>query len=241
MINKRAAAQHLTSIEGSGAHPGRVRRTALRTPWPYRRDICAPGPCIPLSLGSCPEHLDPSHPRDGDCPLPGPALRQAINIPPNFPSSLKPLAPRQWPRSPWSNPEPQAGAEAAPASLSQRDARGCSEPQGWRDIPAGSPRDTGRLAALFFKLIPSHPLRLSFNLQEFKTTWQDRQDLYINPGGHFVKQTLMSKWPLYLECGFMQVTGQQSSCPLSLQHNGDSRDAISTIFFLPCCVLKNLF
>lgn len=35
--------------------------------------------------------------------------------------------------------------------------------------------------------------------------------LYINPSGHFVKQSVMSKWPQYLECSFVQVTGQQSS------------------------------
>ena len=112
---------------------------------------------------------------------------------------------------------------------------------GGRDIPAGSPRDTGRLAAQFFKLILSHAFQLSFNLEEVKTTWQERQVLYINPSGRFVKRSLTSKWPPYLECGFMQVTGQQSSCPPSSHHNGDSRDAISTIFFLPCCALKNLF
>lgn len=101
--NKRAAAQHITWMEGWGAHPGRVWRTVLWTRRPYHRDICAPSPCVLLSLGSCPEHLCPSHLRDGHCP-PGPALRQAINIPPNLPSSLKPLAPWRWPRQPMEQP-----------------------------------------------------------------------------------------------------------------------------------------
>lgn len=72
-----------------------------------------------------------------------------------------------------------------------------------------------QISSSIFLADPLPPLQLSFNLQEFKTTWHDKQDLYINPDGHFSKQTPMSKWPLYLECGFMQETGQQSSCPLS--------------------------
>lgn len=172
---------------------------------------------------------------------PGPALRQAINIniPPTLPSSLKPLAPQRWPRQPTEQPRSRGGTTCFPVPA------GCPRmlqtPGGDTGHPAGSPRDTSGLAALFFKLIDTHPLQLPFNLQKVKTTWQDRQGLYINPSGHFIKQTPTSKWPLYLECGFMQVTGQQSSCPVSSQHNGDSRDAISTIFFLPCCALKNLF
>lgn len=89
---------------GWGLAPARCMGTAPQTPCPYHRGICAPmGNCIPLSSRSCPEHLCPSHPWDGDRP-PGLALRQAIIILPNLPSSLKTLAPRRWLQQPMEQP-----------------------------------------------------------------------------------------------------------------------------------------
>lgn len=183
---------------------------ALQSPCPHHQDICAPNPCILLSLGICPEHLCPSHPWDGDHPRPSTETSYKYSSQPS-PITQSPGRPAvatasvEQPKAPgWCG-----GTSCFPLPAG---CPGMLKAPGVTGHPTGSPRGTGRLAALFFKLILCPPPPTSFNLQEFKRTWQDRQDLNINPSGHFVKQAPMSKWPQYLECGFMEVTGQQSSC-----------------------------
>lgn len=197
-----------SALNGGGAGGSPQQEMALQSPCPHRGDTCAPDPCILLSLGSCPEHLCPSHPWDGDHPSSETSYKYSSQPSPITQSPGSPAvatASVEQPRAPgW-----RGGTSCLPLPA------GCPrmlEAPGVTGHPTGSPRGTGRLAALFFKLILSHPLQLHSASQGFKRTWQDRQDLNINPGGHFVKQAPMSKWPQYLECGFMEVTGQQSSC-----------------------------
>lgn len=150
-------------------HPSKLRGPVLQTPCPHHGDTCAPCPCIPLSLGSCPEHLCPSHPQDGDH-APGPALRQAINIPPNLPSSLKPLALLQWSQPLWIN-------RAPPASPSQQDARRCSKPRGRWDIPAALP-EAPQISGSVLQLILSHPLQLHLTYKNSRQLGRTRR-IYI--------------------------------------------------------------
>lgn len=108
---------------------------ALQSPYPHRQDICAPDPCILLSLGSCPEHLCPSHP--WMVITPGPATSSKYSSHPSPITHLVPWHPSSGHRLCGAAPSP--GLPWGLQLLPPPSRTGCSEPQGGRGIPQALP------------------------------------------------------------------------------------------------------